>query len=108
MFLAGRFDTFIEATTVTVHQATAEANISGVLWNNDASGPMFMQIFDATASDVTPGTTVPDMTLQLASTAAGEANFHGAKFETGMAFAVTTIATGSLGSGGTWVTVVYV
>jgi len=107
MSLSGRHDSLI--TTNTVVQATNRANITGLIGTNDGASPVFMQIFDATASDVTLGSTVADMVIKLATTGSSESfNFHGAKFDTGFAYALTTTSTGTAATTQAWVTVVYI
>jgi len=107
MSLSGRHDAL--ATTNTVVQATNRANITGIIATNDGASPMFIQIFDAIASTVTLGSTVADMAIKLATTGSSESfNFHGAKFDTGFAYALTTTSTGTAAGTQVWVTVVYV
>jgi len=106
MSLSGRHDAL--ATTNTVVQATNRANITGVIGTNDATGPVFIQVFDAIASTVTLGSTVADMAILLPTTGSISLDFHGAKFDTGFAYAIATTSTGTVAAPQAWVTVVYV
>ncbi len=106
MSFAGRHDALI--TTNVVTQVIAEGNIAGIVWHNDHSAAMFMQIFDVASGDVTIGGTVPDMTLQAAANTTAEFDYHGAKFGTAFSYAITTTATGTTAAGQNWVTVVYI
>ena len=107
MSLSGRHDSLV--TTNTVVQATNRANITGLIGTNDGASPMFIQIFDKIASTVTLASDVPDMVIKLATTGGSLSfDFHGAKFDTGFAYALTTTSTGSAAGTQCWVTVVYV
>ena len=106
MSLSGRHDAL--ATGITVVQATARANITGIVATNDATGPVFIQIFDALAADVTLGSTVADMAIKLATTGSQSFDLHGAKFDTGLAWAITTTSTGTVAAPQAWVMTVYV
>jgi hypothetical protein len=106
MSLSGRHDSL--ATGIGVVQATNRANITGIIATNDATGPIFLQIFDAIASTITLGSSVADMTIKLPTTGSVSLDFHGAKFDTGLAYAVATTSTGSTAAPQAWITVVYV
>ncbi len=70
-----------------------------IIWHNDHSAAMFMQIFNLPASSITVGTTVPDLELKVGADATQTFDFGDALFDTGLTFAITTLTNGTLAGG---------
>jgi len=97
-------DRNVKSSVLTGVNATAQNIKTGpgylfkiVAYNNDAPAIRFIQIFDAAAADVTPGTTVPKYVLPF-SYAVMDDNDMGIEFDTGISVAVTTTETGATGA----------
>ena len=73
--------------------------IRNIIWHNDHTAVMFMQIFNLAATSVTVGTTTPTVSLQLAANSTQTFHFGDALFDTGFVFAITTTTGGSTAGG---------
>lgn len=82
--------------------------IRSIIWHNDDNAARFMQIFDKLTADVTIGTTVPDMVIQIAADTTSSFPFEDAVFQTGFIFAITTTRTGSTSGTASDVTIVVI
>lgn len=71
-------------------KATA-GQVYGYYFSNVASSVRFLKFYNATAANVTVGTTTPVLTLPLPATSAGHISFpHGIAFGTAITVAATT------------------
>ena len=85
-----------QTTTVQTVKGTA-GTLGGYYFFNGSAATAYVQIFDvASATTVTLGTTVPDLTIGIPAGAACNVEFsNGVLFSLGMKLACTTTATGS-------------
>jgi hypothetical protein len=88
----------------TVVQATLGCtNLAGVVVTNSSAAACFVQLFNALAANVTIGTTLADLQVEVA--AGGTVSLpmppQGAIFGTGIAIASTTTDNGATGSAAT-------
>ena len=73
--------------------------IRTIVWHNDHTAKMFLQIFNLPASSVTVGTTTPTVSLGLAADTTQDFPLGDALFDTGFVFAITTTTGGSTAGG---------
>ena len=98
---------FFTVTTNAVQNVSrGKIAIQGILWHNDHTSTMFMQIFDVIAGNVVLGTTVPTTVLQLGADQVKDFPFWDAVFQTAFSFAITDTRSGSTAAGTHDVTVV--
>lgn len=93
----------IGATKTNIGTANTPGQVGGWYIGNPNASAVYVQIFNAQASDVTLGTTAPTLSLMIPASSAANvaAGLVGIQFSTAISIAITTTRAGSTGPGAT-------
>lgn len=98
--MAGMFDVFFQAsvTGTKVEASAVPVDIGAYHLLNNAAAISYLQVFFLRSTDVTVGTTTPNVVIPLPASGGATLNFEGAGWRTrgaGLTLACTTTRTGS-------------